>query len=62
MDGEGTLNGDPRAVRHPTPPWALGTSGLLDDDAIRRWEAVAKAEAQRLRAQAGPKAPAAGED
>ena len=28
--------------------WALGAAGLLDDDAIRRWEATAQAEARRL--------------
>lgn len=28
--------------------WALGTAGLLDDDAIRRWEATAHAQATRL--------------
>lgn len=30
--------------------WALGRAGLLDDEAIRRWEAHGRAEARRLRA------------
>jgi hypothetical protein len=35
--------------------WALGAAGLLDDDAIQRWEATAQAEANRLGAPAtGP--------
>ena len=34
--------------------WALGCAGLLDDDAIRRWEAIAQAQAKRLTAPTSP--------
>jgi hypothetical protein len=35
--------------------WALGCAGLLDEDATRRWEATAQAQAARL--QGSPNTP-----
>ena len=34
--------------------WALGTTGLLDDATIRRWETHAQSEAKRLGARPQP--------